>query len=318
METSAAYPSVRPATHTRPLLATADRALYGLTIAILVLGSVAAGYGLFDLSAGQPHEVTNPYGDLVKLYGRGLYRHDSFFRAPIFRGTDFTMFFVACPALVLALLRDMLSKTLKARLFLVSGISCFTYYASSIAFGVTYNSLHLVYILLFTASFFGLVVGMMSLNYTRLAHHIRHTLPYRGVYLFLALTGVALFVAWLPDILTALAARRPLLLIETYTTEITYVLDMGLVAPTAFVCLYLLRKRVALGYVLLDILLTLCVLMGIMLPIQTIFQLQAGIELPLAVLITKVATFCLLAAFALYFKIQAMRNIAEEQVPLAA
>ncbi|HYF02822.1 MAG TPA: hypothetical protein VEC36_05565, partial [Patescibacteria group bacterium] len=65
----------------------------------------------------------------------------------------------------------------------------------------------------------------------------------------------------------------------------------------------------AIGYVLLDILLTLCIIIGIMLPVQTVFQMNAGIELPLPVLLTKVGSFCLLALFALFFKIQLLKNI---------
>lgn len=311
METSSAYYTAHSRTEqTRLVTSRTTIVLYALTIAILVLGSVAAGVGLFNMAGGQPYDFTNQYGDVIRIYGKGLYQHDSLFRAPIFRGADFTMFFVACPVLVMALVLDGLRRTVKTRLFLLSVIACFTYYAISIAFGVMYNSLHLVYILLFSASVFGLIVGMITINYSQLAHSIRHTLPYRGVYVFLALTGLALYVAWLPDILTALASNRPLLLIETYTTEITYVLDMGIIAPLAFICLYLLKQRKPMGYVLLDMLLTLCILIGVMLPIQTIFQLQAGIEIPPAALITKVATFCLLAAFAVYFKSQAMRNLA--------
>ncbi|GAA4460148.1 hypothetical protein GCM10023189_34850 [Nibrella saemangeumensis] len=314
METSATPYTLRPNAYTETAQSVVqssgtDQILYTLTIAILTLSSIASGVGLFASGGGEPHEIVNQYGDVVRMYGKGLYQHDSFFRAPIFRGTDFTMFFIACPLLILSLILDVLRKTIKTRLFLVSVVACFNYYATSIAFGVTYNELHLVYILLFSASFFGLIVGMMSFPYGRLAHSTRHTLPYRGMYIFLALTGVALYIAWLPDILSAMAARRPLLLIETYTTEITYVLDMGIIAPLALICLYLLKQRKAMGYVLLDMLLTLCVLIGIMLPIQTIFQMQAGIELSLPVIVTKVAIFCVLAVFALYFKIQAMRNV---------
>jgi hypothetical protein len=105
--------------------------------------------------------------------------------------------------------------------------------------------------------------------------------------------------------------KRPLALIENYTTEVTYVLDMGIIAPLSFVCLYLLKQRKGMGYVLLDMLLTLCIVIGIMLPIQTLFQLKAGIELPLAAVISKIASFCLLALFAIYFKTKTAGSIAE-------
>jgi len=61
----------------------------------------------------------------------------------------------------------------------------------------------------------------------------RIRLPYRGFFTFLILSGLALIGAWLPDILAAHAAGRSLALIENYTTEITYVLDMGIIGPAA-------------------------------------------------------------------------------------
>jgi len=118
--------------------------LYILTIVIIVSGLVASGIGLFDTSVGgESYNFVNQYGDSVKIYGKGLYAHDSFFRAPIFRGTDFTMFFLGCPLLIISLILDIQKKSLKTRLLLVSVIACFTYYAANIAFGVTYNYLHL-------------------------------------------------------------------------------------------------------------------------------------------------------------------------------
>lgn len=288
--------------------------LYILTIVIIVSGLVASGIGLFDTSVGgEPYNFVNQYGDAVKIYGKGLYAHDSFFRAPIFRGTDFTMFFLGCPLLIMSLILDIQKRSLKTRLLLVSVTACFTYYAANIAFGVTYNYLHLVYILLLSASVFALITGMMSIDYNEVERSSGNTLPFRGVYIFLVLTGIALFVAWLPDIISSLVNKRPLALIETYTTEVTYVLDMGIIAPLTFICLFLLRQRKGMGIVLLEMLLTLCIIIGIMLPIQTLFQMKAGIELPLPALITKLASFCLLALFAIYFKVKSTRNISNRK-----
>ena len=191
----------------------------------------------------------------------------------------------------------------------MSVISVFTYYSASIAFGVTYNILHLAYIALFSASLFGLIIAMDSLNKKQLEESIGDALPYKGIYIFLSLTGIALIVAWLPDIINSLFAGRSLELIEVYTTSITYVLDMGVIAPTAFICLYQLKKRRGIGYVLLAMLLTVCSIIGIMLPIQTAFQLSAGIEIPLAAIVTKVASFVILALFALYFNIKLFKNM---------
>jgi hypothetical protein len=276
---------------------------------IAVLSLITTLFGLFYTTDGNAYAVTNQYGDTVKMCGDGLYAHDSYFMAPIFRGTDLTILCVAVPLLLLSLVLDIKKQALKSRLLLTSVISIFTYYSASIAFGVIYNFLHLVYIALFSLSFFGLILAITSINSSLLVESTASTPPKKGIYIFLILTGVALILAWLPDIITSVICQRPLQLIEVYTTQITNVLDMGVIGPTALICLFMLKKRNGIGYILLAMLLTVCVLIGIMLPIQTAFQVSAGIELSIGVILTKVGSFVALALFALYFDITFFKSI---------
>jgi hypothetical protein len=132
-----------------------DMILHTITFAIIILSIITSATGVFYKTGGKAFNFVNQYGDKVKIYGNGLYAHDSYFKAPIFRGTDFTILFIAIPVLIVALILDVKKKKLKNRLFLMSVISLFTYYSTSIAFGVTYNILFLVYIALFQPVFLG-------------------------------------------------------------------------------------------------------------------------------------------------------------------
>ena len=161
-------------------------------------------------------------------------------------------------------------------------------------------------------SFFGLVVAFLSIDLKKITENLSSQISSKGIYIFLIITGISLFIAWLPDIISAVMAGRSLSLIEVYTTEITYVLDMGIISPVAFISLYLLKKRNGLGLVLLQMLLILCIIIGIMLPVQSIFQVSAGIEIPMLALITKVAIFSLMSIFALFFEIKLIKNIKNE------
>jgi hypothetical protein len=279
---------------------------------IAILSLVTTLTGLFYRTGGIAYTVKNQYGDAVKICGNGLYEHDSYFMAEIFRGTDFTILCIAIPLFILALVLDIKNRTLKSKLFLTSIISMFTYYSASIAFGITYNLLHLVYIALFSLNFFGLILAFSEIDPSLLGKSVTGKLPRKGINIFLVLSGVALIVAWLPDIITSLTQHRSLQMIEVYTTQITYVLDMGIVGPTALICLFLLRRQNGTGYILLAILLTVCTIIGVMLPIQTIFQIAAGIDLPIGSLVTKVSSFVILALFAFYFDIRLFNSI---QVP---
>lgn len=286
-----------------------DRNLQVITFLIIVLSTITSSIGLLFTTGQKAYDFVNQYGDTVKIYGDGLYAHDSYFLAPILRGTDFTILCFAIPLLVVALILDSKRNTVKSRLFLTSVISVFAYYSASLALGVTYNLLHLIYIALFSSSLFGLIIAIESINKKELIASVGNEIPFRGIYIFLSLIGVALIVAWLPDIIGSLATGRSLEMIEVYTTSVTYVLDMGVVGPTALICLFQLKKRSGMGYILLEILLTLNIIIGIMLPIQSVFQMAAGIELPIQVVVTKVASFVTLAFFALFFNIKLLRNM---------
>ena len=108
-------------------------------------------------------------------------------------------------------------------------------------------------------------------------------------------------MAWLPDSIQTLINDSPLALIEVYTTEPTHVLDMGIISPLMFITYYLCKKEKFIGYVLFRMILIVCQIIAIILTLQTVFQILAGIELPIPALITKVFIFIILAAFALYF-----------------
>jgi hypothetical protein len=286
-----------------------SKSLYIVTFLIIVLSILTSTVGLLYTTGGKAFNFVNQYGDIVKIYGDGLYACDSYFMAPIFRGADFTIICFAIPILIVALILDVKHRKLKNRLFLMSVISLFTYYSASIAFGVTYNVLHLVYIALFSASFFGLIISIASIDKKQLVENIGDGLPFKGIYIFLTLIGIALIVAWLPDIINSLVLGRSLELIEVYTTQITYVLDMGIIAPTALICLFQLKKRRAIGYIFLELLLTVCSIIGVMLPVETVFQIIAGISLPIGAIITKVGIFIVLALFALYFNIRFFKSM---------
>lgn len=276
------------------------------TILLLTMITIT---GLLSFNIENSYWITNQYGDPVNLFGSGIYARDSYFKAPIFIGSDFTMLFLVVPMMTTALLKEIKYRTLKSKLQLTAFAATVLYYATSIAFGITYNAFHLIYIALFGCSLFLVITLMIKNDALAFQKALKWKLPTRGIRIFLTLSGISLLIAWLPDIIPTIFSGKPLPLIEVYTTEITYVLDMGIISPLMFICLGLLQKQNGLGIVLLSILLTLCVIIGAMLPIQTVFQTLAGIVLPLPVLIAKVGIFVVLAAFAAYYNSKLYKSI---------
>ncbi|MDF2514200.1 MAG: hypothetical protein K0S04_4066 [Herbinix sp.] len=275
-----------------------------LSIISIVFLIIISGTGILSIDFFKSYEVNNQFGEVIKMYGAGIYSHDSFFKAPIFIGTDLCILLVLVPLFIYSLLKNKKEHSNKSKLQLLSLYTVAFYYAASISFGVTYNQYHLLYIALFACTLFGLFSLVREIDSE--AFHYKIT---KGVGAFLILAGTALIVAWLPDILTSILSNKPLALIQVYTTEITYILDMGIIGPLCLVCLYLLRKGDKLGIVILACLLKACIIVGIMMISQTMLQILSGYEILLPVLLTKSGSFVLLGGFALHFNIKLYKNL---------
>lgn len=277
---------------------TKRRDLFAIIVMILLCATSIMGILSFDHT--HAYDVVNQYGHTVSLYGYGIYAHDTFFKATISTGTDVCILFVLVPLFLYTYWRYTQQKAGSrqgqvAELQLISVYAVALYYGASMAFGVVYNSFVLVYMALFACSLFG-----MFSHITRLGD-VKTVRLTKGMTVFLVISGVALFAAWLPDIINSLLHGGVLPLIGIYTTEITYVLDMGIISPLCFLSIYLLHKQNGIGTILTTAILKLCMIVGIMMVTQSISQLVAGVDLPLVAILTKSASFVVLAAFAAYF-----------------
>ena len=279
-----------------------NNTLIVLNIVTILLVMVVTITGILSFDPGQSYYAMNQYGESIRIWGSGIYSHDSFFKAPIHIGTDITVLFVVVPLTLYSFTKFRKEQSVERYIQNFGYISLLLYYSACLAFGVTYNRLHLVYILLFSTCLFSVNI-LLAFFYKTENEENRGVNSFftKGMKVFLILSGFSLFVAWLPDIIPTLIKDSPLALIEVYTTEPTYVLDMGIISPLMFITYYLCKKEKFIGYVFFRMTLIVCLVIGIMLPVQTIFQILAGIELPIPALITKVFIFIILAAFALYF-----------------
>lgn len=273
-----------------------------LTIILLCVTSIA---GILSMDFTKAYNFVNQYGHSVMLYGSGLYAHDSYFKAPINIGNDFCTLFVIVPLFIYYYRNNQKLNNKSTKLKLISVYSFSLYIAASYAFGVTYNSCFLIYLGLFACSLFGMFYHIVSIQN-------KDTVTMTtGLKLFLVISGIALIVAWLPDIIPTLINGTTLPLIGVYTTEITYILDMGIISPLCFLCIYLLQKKKPLGTVVLAILLKSCILIGIVVIAQTVLQVLSNADITLIALLTKAASFLVLSFFAYYFERRLYRQLGE-------
>lgn len=266
-----------------------------LAVIIMLLLLIITITGILSLDFSYAHDFINQYGQTVSIYGYGIYAFDSYFSAPIFIGTDICILFFVVPMFIYIYINYRRGNSFTSELKLISVYAVVFYYAASISFGITYNRLFLSYVALFSCSLFGMMMHIKKIDWNQT---IKVT---KGLNLFLILSGIALMVAWLPDIIPTLIYGGTLSLIGVYTTNITYVLDMGIISPLCFLCLYLLKKKNPTGTMILLILLKLCIVVGIMMIPQTVCQALSGGNIPLPALITKSLSFVALGGFAWYF-----------------
>lgn len=265
-----------------------------VTILLLCICSVA---GILSMDFSKSYDFVNQYGDRVAMFGSGIYAGDTFFSASINIGTDFCILLAVVPLFILAFIKKAKdnSNVNKVNLMALYGVAF--YYSTSVALGIKYNQLILIYIALLGCSLFGLFKIYREIHLEKMVYP-----PTRGLKVFLVISGLAIAVAWMADIIFALFSGRPPELIGVYTTVVTYVVDLGIIAPLCLICLHLLNRKDPLGTVTLAGILKLCIVIGIMMLPQTAAQYLAGIEVPLPVLITKSASFLALGGFAYYFE----------------
>jgi hypothetical protein len=283
------------------------RSIHTLSFAAAVLLTIITLSGAFSLDTSKAFDTVNQYGETIRMWGSGIYARDSYFKATIFIGSDLCILLVGIPLILFSVINDIKKHDKISRLLLVSVLAWLLYYGASLCFGVTYNYLFLAYTALFVCTFFAFVTGIHGISKEHF--DVPDTIAGRGYTIFLVLSGVSTFISWLPDIISSFGNGR-LQLIEVYTTEITYILDMGIISPAAFICLHLLKKRDSFGVVLLSVLLVGIIIVGIMMIFQTVVQLVSGVDLPVPVIITKSAIFTLLGIYAAVLAKKLYKNTA--------
>lgn len=286
-----------------------SKAVVFLSLLTGLLALIQSSAGLFWQGGRGPFTFTTLHGQTVQINGQGIYHFDTYFKAPIFRGTDALTLLVCIPLFVLAI--TLYNRgSLRGGLLLNGVLAFFLYNSASIALGAAYNNLFLLYIAYFSASVFAFVLTFKSIDVQTLSSQIIPGLPHRGIAALMFVSGMALFFAWLGDIIGPLL-QGGVPGIASYTTEVTYVFDLGIVAPVCILAGILILRRAPISYLLTSIMLIMLAIVGLMVTTQTVFQLLAGITLTTGEFIGKSASFMLLALFAVWLVVRLFRCIPE-------
>ena len=263
-----------------------------------LLATVAALVGLLSVGGDAPDSVRSVHGEVVDLYGTGLYRYDLVFKGVANRGSDLVTLVLAVPLLLVAT-RMYVRGRLRGTLVLSGALAWPLYLYASMALGAAYNELFLVYVALFGASLFAFVLTVLSIDTEALGRRMDHAGPRRRLAALMLAGGIVTMGVWLAPLIAAMANREPPGLLGHSSTMVTDALDLAVITPATLVTTLLLHRGRASGYLVAFPLLVLMTFLLPMIVSQTVFQLRAGVSFMPAEIIGPIGGFVLLAVLAL-------------------
>ncbi len=279
-----------------------------LSSLVALLAAIAAATGLFLKDDGAPFSFSTLRGQTAQIFGQGLYRYDTLFFGAGFRGQDTVALFLGVPLLVISIVLYQRG-SVSGQLLLTGTLGYFLYLYSSMALGASYNRLFLLYIVIFSASLFAFVQVFSSVNLDLVASQIPAGLPRRGLAIFMFAAGLVTLVVWGAPLVVALIKGGPPDRMDSYTTMVTYALDLATITPATFLCAVLILRSDPLGYVMAAPLLTLIVLLAPQIILSTVFQKSAGVPFTTGEVIGPVTGFVVLGLIAAWLLVAILRGL---------
>lgn len=279
-----------------------------LSSLVALLAAIAAATGLFLKDDGAPFLFSTLRGQTAQIFGQGLYRYDTLFLGAGFRGQDAVVLFLGVPLLVISIVLYQRG-SVSGQLLLTGTLGYFLYLYASMALGASYNKLFPLYIVIFSASLFTFIQVFSSVNLDLDASQIPAGLPRRGLAIFMFAAGFVTLVVWGAPLVAALIKGGPPDKMDSYTTMITYALDLAIITPATFLCAVLVLRGDPLGYVIAAPLLTLLVLLTPQIILSTVFQKSAGVPFTMGEMIGPFTGFVVLGLIAAWLLVAILRGL---------
>ena len=109
---------------------------------------------------GNSFTHTSVRGEAVEIYGKGIYRFDSLLMGAGNRGVDAVVLIVAIPFFLITVM-FYLRSSLRAGMLLLGMLGYFLYIYGTLSLGAAYNAFFVLYVVLFSASFYAFIVLLL-------------------------------------------------------------------------------------------------------------------------------------------------------------
>ena len=219
---------------------------------------------------------------------------------------DYITLFAGIPLLIISVVlarRDSLRGS-----YLLSGTLAYFFvtYLFYTVMGM-YNKMFLVYVVLMSCSFYGLILMFLSFDKDNLYKHFKSAVPFKWAGRFLIFNAIAIALLWLNIIVPPLLDGTIIPVeVEHYTTLIVQGLDLGILLPAAFISGILCISKNAYGYLLAPIYLIFLSLLMTALSAKVVAMFTLGYNVIPAIFI--IPAFNLVA---IIFTIAILQNIDE-------
>ena len=246
-----------------------------LSILLAVVVATAAAVGLLATGGPGPHEVVSVRGQVVDVYGTGLYRHDSWLIGAGNRGTDAVTLCLGVPALLIALVAHR-RRSVRGTVVLVGVLGWLLYYYASMSLYTAYNGLFGLYVLALALAVCATPLALHSIDRVRFAAVFPPRPSRRLIVTYLGCLAALLVLVWGAPLLSAALTGHLPSRLDVYGTEVTWALDLGIVVPAVVATGVLLHRDATYGAVAATAMLALNVALGTALAGQGVAQTGGG------------------------------------------
>ncbi|WP_434509695.1 hypothetical protein [Desulfitobacterium sp. AusDCA] len=280
-----------------------------LVILIVFLAVTASVYGLVSSEGPGLHQYHSIHGQVVSIYGKGLYANDSVTVVAQGKAQDIVTLGLGVPLLLISIYLAR-KNSLKGQLLLAGTLAYFLYTYISYTFLWMYNPFFLVYVLLMSASFFAFTLLMMSFNTKDIKASFNPKLPIKFLGGFQIFFAFAIGMLWLGMIVPTIINGTVPPGLEHYTTLVIQGMDLGFIVPLAFISGVLLIKQNDFGYLLSSVIIIKGLTMGAALSAMIIGQIAAGVQMSLA----QIIIFPLLSVVMIICLFLILKNIDQKKI----
>jgi hypothetical protein len=258
---------------------------------ITVLVVIATTIGIASINLKHEFNFTTIYGNVVKIYGGGIYKMHTVTQVYQVIPHDMVNLFLALPALLISFVFAR-KGILKARLFFM-GVTLYLLFTYGIyTFYAMYNRLYICYVAVMGLCFYMFFILLKGTDAAKVKELFKDTYPNKLVGGFLITAATFMTLTWLKRIMpTALFNNIPTIDLAQSTTMVPQAIDLAFFLPLAFIMGIRLCRKKPEAYII-----------GTALPVFLVFMMTAIFSKGLMLQVTNtengVGTMTIMGTFA--------------------